>query len=374
MYGALRGPFTVRFADVSAAAAQLRRAGPESRTTLHLHWEDAVYRREESARAAREACGRFVDELSDFIDAGGRLLWTVHNESSHEAPFDEIHRPFAAEIARLADRVHFHCVRSAARFVSNRIVEPEKILVAPHGAFVSAYPRLPEPTGQAQARRALGLPEKGVCVLLFGRLSAYKGAAALLAALDAVDDPRLFALVAGRQIDPVAPLLKTVSPQLRDRIHVVDGFVPAETAPTVFAASDFVALPYRRSLTSGTMMLALSMGRPVIAPDDDHPMETLEDGVTGFVYRRAEADGLTRALSRALAAPDPAAMRAAALDAAHRYDWRITGNILAGALHSLAALPRPRRRPFDSKAGDEAQAGVMVELARRVAERSPAKR
>lgn len=352
MYGALRGPFVVRYGDVSSALEHLRRAGPAGRTTLHLHWEDAVYRRERSARRARAACRDFLTALETFVDLGGRVLWTVHNETSHEAPYADLHRELATELAALSDRIHFHTVRSAARFVRNRIVDPEKVVVAPHGNYVTAYTRLPEPSGQTQARRALGLPLDGLCVLLFGRLSAYKGAAELIETVEALRDPRLFLLIAGRQIDPLDRLLGRLTSSVRDRIHVIDGFVPTHTTPTVLAAADFVALPYQRSLTSGTMMLALSMGRPVIAPNDDHPMETIEDGATGFLYRRDAAGGLRHALERALAAPDPASMRREALDAAHRYDWRTTANVLAGAYHELAALPRARRRPIDADHGD----------------------
>ena len=343
MYASLNGPFTVRYGGVDAALEHLRQVGAFGRVVMHLHWEDAVYRAEPSERAARAACAAFLSALIAFVDEGGRLLWTVHNEASHEAGYEQLHRGFTAEIARLADRVHFHCHRSAARFVRDGLIAPEKVVIAAHGNYLPAYDRLPEPGAREQARAALGLPE-GFCVLLFGRLSAYKGAATLLEAIDAIGDQSVYPLLAGRQIHPLGPAMRSLSPATRERVRVIDGFVPKETTPLMFAAADVVALPYTRSLTSGTMMLALSLGRPVIAPDDDHPMEVLEDGVSGFIYRRAAPNGLQIALERAMSV-DLAPMRLAALETAHRYDWRATANLLAGVMHELAALPRPHRLP-----------------------------
>jgi beta-1,4-mannosyltransferase len=44
-------------------------------------------------------------------------------------------------------------------------------------------------------------------------------------------------------------------------------WVPRAEVQHLFVASDLVVLPYRRILNSGTVLLALSFGRPVLVPD-----------------------------------------------------------------------------------------------------------
>lgn len=341
LYGAIDGPFQFRYAGVGAALAHLRNVGFGRSALFHLHWEDSVYRAETSERQARAACRAFLEDLAAFRDEGGRVIWTVHNEASHEIQRHALHVEFTAEIARLVDRVHFHSARSAAKFVADRGVDPATVLIAAHGNYAGRY--APYPLDQATARAELNLPD-GFIVLLFGRLSAYKGAVRLFDAMGRLDDASISAVVAGRQIDPLDKALSRLSPAVRARIHVMNEFVsPAET-PRLFAAADVVAMPYRRSMTSGTMMLALTLGRPVIAPNDDHPLDVLQDGVEGFIYRRDDPQGLESAIARARAAPDQAALREAAVVTARRYDWRYSTKTLSGALHELAALPRPQRR------------------------------
>lgn len=348
LYGAIDGPFHFRYAQLGAALTHLRTVGFGRSTLFHLHWEDSVYRAETTDRQARAACRAFLEDLAAFRDEGGRVIWTVHNEASHEIDRHALHLEFTAQLARLVDRTHFHSARSAAKFVVERGVDPATVLIAAHGNYSGRY--APYPLDQATARQELELPD-GFIILLFGRMSAYKGAVALFDALQRLDDPTLFAVIAGRQIDPLEKPLSRLSPSVRKRVHVINEFIsPAET-PRLFAAADVVATPYRRSMTSGTMMLALTLGRPVISPNDDHPMDVLQDGVDGFLYRRDDPRGLETAIARARAAPDPAALRRAAVATAQRYDWRYSTKTLSGALHELAALPRPHRRRLAPETG-----------------------
>jgi glycosyltransferase involved in cell wall biosynthesis len=51
------------------------------------------------------------------------------------------------------------------------------------------------------------------------------------------------------------------------RVRLLLRWVPLAEVQYLFVASDFVVLPYRRILNSGTVFLALSFGRPVLVPD-----------------------------------------------------------------------------------------------------------
>jgi glycosyltransferase involved in cell wall biosynthesis len=77
-----------------------------------------------------------------------------------------------------------------------------------------------------------------------------------------------------------------------------EGYAPHERVPLYFAAADVVVLPFRQVTTSGSAVLALSLGRPVVAPRigalRDLPVDV------GFLY---EDGGLVGALGRALSAP-----------------------------------------------------------------------
>ena len=73
-----------------------------------LHWEDAVYRNEPTEALARQAAQAFLLALETFLEAGGALVWTLHNEAPHDGRYLELHRELAARLAQLADVVHVH--------------------------------------------------------------------------------------------------------------------------------------------------------------------------------------------------------------------------------------------------------------------------
>ncbi|HEY5051683.1 MAG TPA: glycosyltransferase, partial [Acidothermaceae bacterium] len=75
-----------------------------------------------------------------------------------------------------------------------------------------------------------------------------------------------------------------------------------------FAAADVVACPFLDVTTSGSAMLALSFGVPIVAPRIG-ALADLPDDV-GFFYEPAEPGGLAAALEHALGSPDDVAKAA----------------------------------------------------------------
>ena len=96
-------------------------------------------------------------------------------------------------------------------------------------------------------------------------------------------------------------------------------------------------MPYLASLTSGTLLLAMSLGRPVIAPRLPTLAELIIDGENGLLFDPQAQGSLTAALERACAldASELRRLSEGAFDTAMRYDWRIVGNLWSGLLHRL---------------------------------------
>ncbi len=347
-----------RCGSIADAIALQRHAGVGSRVIFHLHWEDAVYRNESDEAAAWRAAQRFLGELETFLDSGGQLVWTLHNEAPHDGRYLAVHGQLCAKLALLADVVHVHS-QAAAGFARGHLgIDPGRLALIPHGNYVSLYPRLGHPV--AVSRAALGLGAARRVLLLFGRLGRYKGGADLLDVIAQIADPGLWLVIAGKQIDPLSGLLATLPAAVRDRIVMLDRFVPDPELPRLFHASDMVVLPYRASLTSGSALLALSQGRPVLAPALPALAELLADGTDALLYRPATPDGLRTALHRFLTL-DPehlSSMQQAARAKAELLDWRSSGLLLDGVYARLLATLRPQRAPM---AADDPRVGTESE-------------
>ena len=204
-----------------------------------------------------------------------------------------------------------------------------KLALIHHGNYVGQYPEAG--ARWPRAVPALGLRGEARVLLLFGRLGRYKGGAELLEAFAALDDPGLWLVIAGKQVDPLTGARRAAGRRYAGASWCEDRFIPPEQVPRLFHAADMAVLPYRASLTSGTALLALSQARPVLAPafprlwPSCSPTATMRSST-----RLRPADGLR-------SGPAPAA----GLDAA---GW-----------------PRCRRRPGQGRAVRLAPSGLLLD-------------
>jgi len=105
-------------------------------------------------------------------------------------------------------------------------------------------------------------------LLFFGTIRPYKGLEDLIAAFDVLvaEGERDYRLtVVGETWEGwTAPAACIRRSPHRDRIAFVNRYVTDEEVDQAFRSADVVVLPYRRSSTSGPLMVAMSYGLPVV--------------------------------------------------------------------------------------------------------------
>ncbi|GGH39713.1 Glycosyltransferase involved in cell wall bisynthesis [Cribrihabitans marinus] len=298
---------------------------------LHMHWESAAF------VEGDVSAERLLDALSSYRDRGGRIVWTLHNLTPH----DERHRAAAEQVRTglldLADIVHVHSLAALAAAMEQHAVPMRKVRIIPHGNYDGVYPVFE----RGAARKALGLDAAGMVALLPGQIRAYKSPAELVAAFLQVagDDDRL--ILAGHRASDIEGWEVPDEPRLVARF----GFATHEDLARVHAASDLVVLPYMRSLTSGSAILAQTLGRGILGRDTPGLRDAVSEPATGLLYDPRQPGALAHALREALAeGPDAWAVRGAvAAKAARARDWTAIGAAWRSLFTELASLPRPAR-------------------------------
>jgi glycosyltransferase involved in cell wall biosynthesis len=193
-----------------------------------------------------------------------KILWTVHNLASHSRRHPRLESYFWQLFTRLLDG--FISLSSAGVTQAQHRFQRFKTLpgfVVPHGHYRTSYPNNIE---RAEARQALAIPPASPLFLFLGAISPYKNVLNLITVFRQSAEQSWRLCVAG-QLSPQISLNKlneAVGEDPRVLIHI--GRVPTEKVQIYFRAADLVVLPFQEIFNSGSALLALSLGRPVLAP------------------------------------------------------------------------------------------------------------
>ncbi len=263
---------------------------------VHFHWLHPFYIGKTSIRG-HIAFVLFLCQWAILRVFGCRIVWTVHNLKDHEGRKPRTETLITRLVSRAADAIIVHC-KTAGDDLRKCYpwIDDKHIRVIPHASYLGVYP---DHQDRATARTRLGLPGDTSVVLLFGEIRRYKGVLELLEAFLASDQAMsAILLIAGRVHEPE---LRTKLQQAADnnnhiRLHLQ--FIDDDDIQTYMAAADVVATPFRNVLTSGSVILALSFGKAIIAPRTGC-IRDLEHEAKGFFYDSDTPDGLKNALNEA---------------------------------------------------------------------------
>jgi beta-1,4-mannosyltransferase len=281
---------------------------------LHLHWLEPYSRPWLSFPHFVIRALKLVLDLLLVRARGARIVWTVHNEVSHESKNPRTERAVSRIVAALADRIIVH--------EEVRLGTYPRAVVIRHGPLDSIYEA---PVVAEEARRALELRVDGRIFLHLSMLRPYKGLEALLEAWGASGlAPRNLLVIAGAPQDRAYGERLTELARGLDGVRLLLEFIPADRVHLYFSAADLVVLPFTRVATSSSVILALAFGRPLVVPRLPTIVETLGDPAPAVFYEPTAEAGLRGALEAAVTV-DLAPLARLATERARRFDWASIG-------------------------------------------------
>lgn len=282
---------------------------------------------------------------------GIRLVWTAHNVLPHDQVFwnDRVARRWLLSSASHVVVHDERSVRELAQLVRWPGSLPPTTIVR-HGSYKDWYAR--EQTTMDDSRKELGLPTDAMVMLFFGRVSAQKGILELLRAFASLCatahlpvEPIL--VVAGQcGDDEVAAQLGESAEKLGDRLRLDVRYLPDHVLASYLAAADMVVLPFRQSTTSGSVVLALTAGRPTVLPDLPTFAEVPEAAC--IRYDPKDPDGLLQGLRSTCSMPrDLLAVKGSVgREAVESVTWSEAAQRTAGVYRDvLTGAGRARTRP-----------------------------
>lgn len=275
---------------VFAGPDGLGRLNAEDYSVVHIHWDDRMFGRTENAEENYIYMREKLEDLKRFKSAGGRIVWTVHNRKPHKERDLDTFRKGREGLVKLADGIHVHADHAADYLVSEFGADRSKISVIPHPSYLDAYEPRHETLGRFIA------PEMPRNFLFFGMFRGDKGiheirdAAGKLTKREYTFNLRMYGKAFGSQ----ARLLRLL--KANSNVDLRTDRIPDEEVPEIFGSSHFFLAPYRSLFTSGSVMLALTFGLPVIGPNIRELKETTPEPCHKLLYDPDSPRGFIRSM------------------------------------------------------------------------------
>jgi beta-1,4-mannosyltransferase len=268
----------------------------------------------------------FYMRLKRLRARGVRVVWTVHNFQNHDSTSLQVEDRVSRYVAGAVDALIVHGPSAKALVESQWQCPSRSISVIPHGHYIHSYQNS---IGREPARASLGLEPSNIVFLFLGLIRPYKGVLDLVQAFKACTDPGARLVIAGRPVDPAIEAEVAGSIAGDPRIRFVPGFVKDDDVQMYMNASDVFVLPYRRVLTSGAAILAMSFAKACIAPRAGCVTDALDDQGNVLFDPAIEGD-LARAVNEALSrSRELADMGQHNLRRASAWDWTRIGRATA---------------------------------------------
>jgi beta-1,4-mannosyltransferase len=294
---------------------------------VHLHWIE-TYTIKDTWWRSCIAAAIFLCELLLLRMLGVKIVWTIHDSINVDGKFTKLDIATRRLTAILANSTIVHTETARREVVSLYKLaarDEKKITVVPHGHFIEEYPNS---VSRLVARETLGLDDDVFVFGFVGYLRPYKGVLDLIKAFHELDGDHLRLLIAGMPFD--ASFADAVKETARDdpRIQLYLEFIPGEGLQNFLNAMDVVVFPYSRSLTSGSLILAMSFGRAVVAADHATIREVLA-AEGGVLYATDDFDALVRAL-REIQTKNVVSMGAENRKRAEAFGWQCVAKETVG--------------------------------------------
>ena len=228
---------------------------------------------------------------------GVAFVTTWHGVYGQNLP---LKRHYNSVMAR-GDRVIAISGFVAERIARDYAVEPGRLRTIPRGADTAAFDRDAVRDERVLAlARDWNLPEAAAVIMLAGRITPWKGQGLLLDALARLppDTPDWVCVLVGPERhgggDAARLLAQAGRLGLSHRVRLAG---QCDDMPAALALASVVVAPSLRPEPFGRIVVeAQAMGRPVVVAAHGAPMETVQHGVSGYLFAPGDAAALAETL------------------------------------------------------------------------------
>ncbi len=230
---------------------------------------------------------------------GIKFVATYHGIYNAKNPFKRYYNSIMAS----GDAVIANSQYTADHVTAQHRIRAGKLFTIPRGVDIAAFtPKNVSPERVEAVRKEWSLKPGRPVILMPGRLTRWKGQLVFIEALAKLPDKNIEAVMAGdaQERDSYVEELRAALDRMGlSQIVRIPGH--CSDMPAALLAADVVVAPSIEPEAFGRIAVeAQAMGRPIIASRLGAQIETIAEGVTGFLVPSGDSTALALSISNAL--------------------------------------------------------------------------
>ncbi len=265
---------------------------------VHMHWIEgyAGFSSKNKIKALLKSLIFMIDVYILKYILRAKIVWTIHNLYSHECAYPKIERVIKKKFSKKVDAIICQCNYAKKKFIKE-FGAPEKMIhLIDHGYFKCFKNQI----SKEKARKDLNLRSDDLVFLFFGSIRPYKGLINLIESFKKLRrDRNLILLIVGKPMNNKIKI--DILNRIKDSLNIQPtlNFIAEDQIQVYINASDLIIYSYEKILTPGGIFLAMSFGKPIIAPRLGCITELIDER-GAFLYDPKKTDGLLNALEKAI--------------------------------------------------------------------------
>ena len=254
---------------------------------LHFHWLHGITNSQGIVKTFFRIF-LFISCIIIWKIKSKKIIWTIHNLSSHENNRDKLEKIFYIFVSFISDFLIVHSKLAIPSVRNKYKVKDNKIRHIPHGNYSSLI---------SLKKKNYSKNTGKFVFLFFGLIRPYKGVLGLIESFKRINIEAYLTIAGLCKSDNLnRNIIKTINSD--KNIKYINKFINEKHLNQLVLNSDVVVLPYVDAFTSGSVVYALSASKPLILPKFISYNEYSDKSNT-FIYDNQKNNHLDYALLEA---------------------------------------------------------------------------
>lgn len=229
------------------------------KSVVHYHWLEFCNAKEFLILAYK------LSMLFIYLLSGGEVVWTMHNLTPHCKKFKKSNLFIRKWMLSIVKVVILHSEKVSSTVSTYYRIPKSMIRVVPHPSYKVIIRNKQDSLKDLSKELGIKVDPDKPLFMMYGRISSYKGIMEVLKVFIKNEYQLIIAGDTAKESEEYVHIIKELSNRT-DNIWIINRFIKTNEEQILFGAADVCIFNFSKMLSSGSILLAESYKKHIIAP------------------------------------------------------------------------------------------------------------